>query len=216
VEPSRSGATGIIAACPLVDRRRQDLLQLLDQLNQLIEELRTAIVKEAEKKPEVQLLMTHPGVGLITGLAFVLVIGNPKRFRCGKQIGSYLGLIPSEDSSAGSQKLRHISKQGNWLFCFLLIEATHNTVRLDPDWRRHFLHLAMRRGRSIAQVMVARKLAVRLFWMRPKTRPLADNFSARKRRHTIETQNQKPRLILQRLLMKEQITLHQTAPTGSS
>jgi hypothetical protein len=95
----------------------------------------------------------------------VLVIGNPERFRCGKQIGSYLGLIPSEDSSAGRQKLGHISKQGNWLLRFLLIEATHNTVRLDPDWRRHFLHLAMRRGRSIAQVMVARKLAVRLFWM---------------------------------------------------
>lgn len=150
---------------PWSSRRRQDLLQLLDQLNQLIEELKAAIVKEAEKKPEVQLLMTHPGVGPITGLAFVLVIGNPERFRCGKQIGSYLGLIPSEDSSAGRQKLGHISKQGNWLLRFLLIEATHNTVRLDPDWRRHFLHLAMRRGRSIAQVMVARKLAVRLFWM---------------------------------------------------
>jgi len=150
---------------PWSSRRRQDLLHLLDQLNQLIEELKAAIVKEAEKKPEVQLLMTHPGVGPITGLAFVLVIGNPERFRCGKQIGSYLGLIPSEDSSAGRQKLGHISKQGNWLLRFLLIEATHNTVRLDPDWRRHFLHLAMRRGRSIAQVMVARKLAVRLFWM---------------------------------------------------
>jgi transposase len=146
-------------------RRRQDLLQLLDQLNPLIEELKTQIVKEAEKKPEVQLLMTHPGVGPITGLAFVLIIGNPERFRCGKQIGSYLGLIPSEDSSAGHQKLGHISKQGNWLLRFLLIEATHGAVRLDPDWRRHFLHLAMRRGRSIAKVMVARKLAVRLFWM---------------------------------------------------
>lgn len=146
-------------------RRRQDLLQLMDPLNQLIEELKAAIVKEGEKKPKVQLLMTHPGVGPITGLAFGLVIGNPERFRCGKQIGSYLGLIPSEDSSAGRQKLGHISKQGNWLLRFLLIEATHNTVRLDPDWSRHFLHLAMRRGCSIAQVMVARKLAVQLFWM---------------------------------------------------
>jgi len=86
-------------------------LQLLDQLNPLIEELKTQIVKEAEKKPEVQLLMTHPGVGPITGLAFVLIIGNPERFRCGKQIGSYLGLIPSEDSSAGRQKLGHISSR---------------------------------------------------------------------------------------------------------
>lgn len=134
-------------------------------MNPLIEELKAAISKEAEKKLEVQLLMTHPGVGPTTGLAFVLVIGNPERFRCGKQIGSYLGLIPPEESSAGRQRLGHISKQGNRLLRFLLIEASHNTVRLDPEWRRHFLHLAMRRGRAIAQVMVARKLAVRHFWI---------------------------------------------------
>jgi transposase len=164
---SQAGRTQLesLSLAPWSSRRRQDLLELLDQLNPLIEELKAQIVKEAEMRPEAQLLMTHPGVGPITALAFVLVIGNPERFRCVKQIGSYLGLIPSEDSSAGRQRLGHISKQGNWLLRFLLIEATHNTVRLDPDWRRHFLHLAMRRGRAIAQVMVAQKLAVRLFWM---------------------------------------------------
>ena len=46
--------------------------------------------------------MTHPGVGPLTGLAFALVIGPLERFRCGKQIGSYLGLIPCEDSSAAN------------------------------------------------------------------------------------------------------------------
>ncbi len=44
--------------------------------------------------------MTHPGVGPLTALAFVLIIGTPERFPCGKQIGSYVGLIPEEDSSA--------------------------------------------------------------------------------------------------------------------
>jgi len=52
----------------------------------------------------VLLLMTHPGVGPITGLVYVLVIGTPDRFPCGKQIGSYTGLIPSEDPSAGRQR----------------------------------------------------------------------------------------------------------------
>jgi energy-converting hydrogenase Eha subunit B len=56
--------------------------------------------------------MTHPGVGPLTALAFVLIIGSPERFRCGKQIGSYVGLIPCEDSSAGRQRFGHISKQG--------------------------------------------------------------------------------------------------------
>jgi transposase IS116/IS110/IS902 family protein len=54
--------------------------------------------------------MTHPGVGPITGVAYVLVIGTPERFPCGKQIGSYTGLIPCEDSSAGKQRLGHISR----------------------------------------------------------------------------------------------------------
>jgi transposase len=59
--------------------------------------------------------MTHPGVGPLTALAFVLIIGTWERFPRGKQIGNYVGMIPSEDSSAGKQRLGHISKQGNSL-----------------------------------------------------------------------------------------------------
>jgi transposase len=109
--------------------------------------------------------MTHPGVGLITALAFVLIIGTPERFRCGKQIGSYLGLIPCEDSSAGHQRLGHISKQGNSLLRYLLVEAAHTAVRYDADWKRRYLHLAMRREKRIAKVAMARRLGVRLYWM---------------------------------------------------
>jgi len=57
--------------------------------------------------------MTHPGVGFLTALAFVLIIGTPERFRCGKQVGSYVGLIPSEDSRADYQRLGHISRVEN-------------------------------------------------------------------------------------------------------
>jgi len=59
--------------------------------------------------------------------------------------------------------LGHISKQGNALMRFLLVEAAQVVVRYDPDWRRRFLHLAMRRDRRIAEVDMARKLAVRLY-----------------------------------------------------
>jgi transposase len=67
--------------------------------------------------------MTHPGVGSLTSLAYVLIIGTPTRFPRGKQIGTYVGMIPSEDSSGGKQRLGHISKQGNSLLRFLLVEA---------------------------------------------------------------------------------------------
>jgi transposase len=81
-------------------------------LDPKIAELTRAVEQEANKRPEVVRLMTHPGVGPISGLVYVLVIGTPDRFPCGKKIGSYLGLIPSEDSSAGHQRLGHITKQG--------------------------------------------------------------------------------------------------------
>jgi transposase len=150
---------------PWASRRRQDLLELLDRLNPMIAELTEAIEQEAKKRPEVLRLMTHPGVGPITALAFVLIIGTPERFHRGKQIGSYVGLIPCEDSSAGRQRLGHISKQGNTLLRFLLVEAAQAAVRWDPDWRRRYLHLAMRRDRRIAKVAMARRLGVRLYWM---------------------------------------------------
>jgi transposase len=88
-------------------------LELLDQLDPKIVELTAAVEQEANQRPEVLLLRTHPGVGPITGLAYVLVIGTPERFPSGKQIGSYVDLIPCEDSNAGRQRLGHISKQGN-------------------------------------------------------------------------------------------------------
>jgi hypothetical protein len=51
---------------------------------------------------------------------------------------------------------------------FLLVEAAQVTVRSDPEWRSQYFHLAMRRGRKIAKVAMARKLAVRLYWMMRK------------------------------------------------
>jgi transposase len=145
--------------------RRQDLLQMLDRMNPTIGELTQAIEQEAEKCPEAQRLMTHPGVGALTALAFVLIIGEADRFSCGKQIASYLGLVPAEDSSGERRRLGHISKQGNSLLRFLLVEAAQVTVRGDPAWRSKYFHLAMRRGRKIAKVAMARRLAVRMYWM---------------------------------------------------
>ncbi len=150
---------------PWASRRRQDLLDLLDQLTPKIQELTRALEEEVEKRPVTRRLMTHPGVGPLTALAFELVIGTPQRFHCGKQIASYVGLVPEEKSSGDRRRLGHISKQGNVLLRFLLVEAAQVTVRSQAEWRSTFFHLAMRRGRKIAKVAMARKLAVPLYWM---------------------------------------------------
>jgi transposase len=153
---------------PWASRRRRDLLELLDRLSPTIAELTQTIEQEAEKCPAAQRLKTHPGVGSLTALAFVLIIGRAERFQCGKQIASYLGLVPSEDSSGDRRRLGHISKQGNTLLRFLLVEAAQVTVRSLPEWRSKYFHLAMRRGRKIAKVAMARKLAIQLYWMMRK------------------------------------------------
>jgi transposase len=150
---------------PWASRRRRDLLELLDRLTPTIAELTQAIEQEAEKCPEAQRLRTHPGVGALTALAFVLIIGRVERFQCGKQIASYLGLVPLEESSGNRRRLGHITKQGNSLLRFLLVEAAQVTARSDQEWRNRYFHLVLRRGRKIAKVAMARRLAVRLYWM---------------------------------------------------
>ena len=125
-----------LSLAPWASRRRQELLELLDRMNPTIEELTAAVEREVRKRPEALRLMTHPGVGPLTALAFVLIIGTWERFPRGKQIGNYVGMIPSENSSAGKQRLGHISKQGNSLLRFLLVEAAQAAARCNPDWRR--------------------------------------------------------------------------------
>src|SRR5271165_4279756 len=150
---------------PWASRRRRDLLELMDRLTPTIAELTAAIEQEVEKCPAAQRLQTHPGVGALTALAFVLIIGRADRFQCGKQIASYLGLVPSEESSGQRRRLGHITKQGNSLLRFLLVEAAQVTVRSDQEWRNRYFHLVLRRGQKIAKVAMARRLAVRLYWM---------------------------------------------------
>jgi transposase len=150
---------------PWASRRRRDLLELLDRLNPSIAELSQAIEQEAEKHPEARRLMTHPGVGPLTALAFALIIGKAERFQRGKQIASYLGLVPQEKSSGNRRRLGHITKQGSSMVRFLLVEAAQVTVRSLAEWRSKYVHLMMRRGRKIAKVAMARRLAVALYWM---------------------------------------------------
>ena len=154
-----------LALGPWASRRRQELLELLDGMNPKIEELTKAVEREAKKRPDALRLMTHPGVGPLTALAYVLIIGTPTRFPRGKQNGTFVGMIPCEDSSAHKQRLGHISKQGNSLLRFLLVEAAQAAARCNPDWRRRYIHLAMRRHKNIAKVAMGRRMAVQLYWM---------------------------------------------------
>jgi transposase len=154
------------AAC-----RREDLLGLLAMLHQQIGKLDQAVQQAADEHPQAQLLMTQPGVGPNTALAFVLTIGDVSRFPRGKQVASYLGLIPREESSGGRQKLGAITKQGNRLVRSLLVEAAQIAVRFDPGMKKQYLHRCHQKPKGVAKVAAARKLAVRLYWMLRTQKP---------------------------------------------
>jgi len=158
-------------------RRRQELLELLDRLHGSIAELDQAVAQQAESSPAAVRLMQQPGVGPITGLALALAVGPIERFRNSRKLVSYLGLNPREASSGGKQRLGAISKQGNSLVRWLLVEAAQTAARSDPQLRpfdrlravsevepRDYQRLVHRRGRAVAKVALARKLAVRLYW----------------------------------------------------
>jgi len=150
---------------PWASRRRQELLHILDQTDASLKQFDRAVNEQASGNQLALRLMTHPGVGPVTSLAFVLIVGPVTRFQRSKQLVSYLGLNPQEHSSGGRQKLGAISKQGNPMLRGLLVEAGHTAARLDAELRQDYQRLRLRRGGSVAKVAIARKLAVRMYWM---------------------------------------------------
>lgn len=154
-----------LALLPWASRRRQELLSWLEQLDASVNELDQAVEQAAQARPEVARLRTHPGVGAVVGLAFVLTLGPVERFPNSRRLVSYLGLNPREHSSGDRQRLGSISKQGNSMLRWLLVEAAQTAARLDPALRRTYYRLKFRRASGVAKVAIARRLAVRLYGM---------------------------------------------------
>ena len=145
-----------IEALPLTGwyaERRADLLGLLDELARRIEPLDEAVQAAAQQNAEARLLMTHPGVGPVVSLAYVLIVGDWRRFPRGKQVGSYLGLIPAEASSGKhQQRMGHITKQGNTLLRWLMVEAAIKAQSKDPSWHRQYVRLSKNKHHGVAKV----------------------------------------------------------------
>jgi transposase len=146
---------------PWASRRREDLTSIGKLLDQQIQLLELAVIEAAQIDPNARLLMTQPGVGSITSLAFVLTRGDISRFRRGKQVASYLGLIPREHSSGGHQRLGSISKQGNRFLRMLLVEAAQGAVRCDPQFRSEYLHRCHEKPKGVAKEAAARNWMLR-------------------------------------------------------
>jgi transposase len=110
----------------------------------------------------IQLCATAPGVGVIVAAVFVSVIDEAKRFRSAHAVGAYLGLVPGENTTGGQRRLGAITKHGNSFARAMLVQSAWQILRAadkDDPLRRWATHLAKVRGRKIAAVALARKLA---------------------------------------------------------
>ena len=144
---------------------REDLMLLHDQLEVRIGELDQEVERAARADATARRLMTHPGVGPVTALAWALIMGDCRRFPSSGQAASYLGLVPSEDSSGSRRRLGAITKQGNPFLRWTLVQAAQTAVRGDAELGRYYRRLSAKKRRATAKVAVARKLAERLYWM---------------------------------------------------
>ena len=147
----------------------QPLLALWAQLTEQLAAIDTALVASAAANPVVQRLTTAPGVGPVIATAFVATLDEAGRFRGAHQVESYLGLVPSEDSSADRHRRGHITKAGNPRMRWLLVQAAWAALRSRradaAGLRAWSAQLAKRRGPRIATVALARRLAGILFAM---------------------------------------------------
>ena len=101
----------------------------------------------------------------MTALATEVFLGDPRRFRTGKQVASYIGMIPGEHSSGQRQRLGKLSKEGNSLLRYLWCEATLHAVGKDPELKRFYRRKLIQKGMGKARVAAARKLGIRLWIM---------------------------------------------------
>jgi transposase len=154
-----------LALEPWTGQRRDTLLEMLEELEDKIRPLDQAVEKEAQAREAARRLATHPGVGPVISLATVLTMGDVQRFANSRSWVSYLGLNPSEHSSGQRRRLGAISKQGNPFLRYLLVEGAVSATKGDQSLARMYARLKAKKHHGVAKVAVARKLAVRLYWM---------------------------------------------------
>jgi transposase len=139
------------------------LCQQLDILQEELDETDRLIARLASQDPRVPYLLQVTGIGYYTAFAILAAIGDIHRFSDPDQLAAYGGLVPRQHQSGGHNFHGHITKAGNPLLRWLMVEAARAAIRWDPHWRHAHDHIARRRGSQIAVVAVARKLLV-LIW----------------------------------------------------
>ncbi len=145
----------------VTDLRREMLLEELEMLTGQLKRVTGTLDKIARRSPSVQLLETIPGVGPRTAETMAAYIADANRFHRNRSIGTYLGLVPCQDASAGKNRLGHITKDGPATARKVLVEASWQVIRRCPRTKARFERICQGKPdrRKKALVAVARHLA---------------------------------------------------------
>jgi len=170
--PSRKVFPGrvreLAADDPVLASLAESLLGVVEVMTCEVERLTRRVLDEVKAEPTCRRLMTVPGVGPLTALAFRATIDQPGRFRKSRDVGAHLGLTPRRYQSGETDVQGRISRCGDELARTALYEAAHSLLIRSSKWsalRAWGMAVAKRRGMARARVAVARKLAVILHRM---------------------------------------------------
>jgi transposase len=134
-------------------------LELLAQLESQLDQEEDWISRQVRKNPQAKLLTTVPGFGNLSALTMVAELGDVTRFRRAEQVAAYFGLVPSESSSGDHRTLGRITKQGSPLVRWLLVQDAWIAVNSDWKFKNKFNQICKRRGKKVAIIAIARRLA---------------------------------------------------------
>jgi transposase len=151
-----------LASVPMSVTHRElldEMLEVLDANQSAVSSQDKWIRKHAKNDYQIELLKTIPGFGDISAIAFIAEVGNLGRFKKPNQLSSYLGLVPRLSESADRSWRGGITKQGSSLMRTLLVQDAWRALSKSAELRRRYTGISRRRGKQIAIVAIARKLA---------------------------------------------------------
>jgi transposase len=155
------------ALTPLFRELLNELYDEMVHLDERINKLEGKLETICTQNEDCQRLLTIPGVGLLSATALVAAIGDISVFKNGRELATWLGLVPRQHSTGGRSSLLGISKRGDCYLRTLLIHGGRTVVRVADKYQdrrsKWISDLDKRRGRNISAVAVANK-NTRIAW----------------------------------------------------
>lgn len=157
---------------PIYQNALKGYLGLIDTLADMIKGIDNQIRKEVKIDPQLKILTTIPGIGVVLSCLILAEIGDIKRFLSSSRLASYAGMVPSLHQSGMSNYSGHITKQGNKYLRWAFVEAAHRAIHLDPYLGSHYAKVRAKKGSSVAIIAIAHRLLIYTIRCLQRTNPI--------------------------------------------